>query len=204
MEEIEKNFIDTGDGGFLIFENPFHSIIFSIYFQANIKRYNSGHALTKEIRKIVGLLTLRYSLTYDEVYKYSNNHYGTGIINNARILSKDKLNRFLVDSNTINWFDMEFNGIENLMSIEVTDFKLIDFFIDFEEIKDENDRISVLFEKDVSKFLSVDVLHIGEIRSKLDVINVYSLHMQIQVISGGDKKFNVYTVSIGNLNTSDL
>ncbi|MEM5567150.1 hypothetical protein WNY78_18680 [Psychroserpens sp. AS72] len=204
LDEIEKNFIDTGDGGFLIFDNPFNAVIFSIYFQANIKRYNSGHANTKDIREIVGLLTLRYSLTHDDIYKFSNNHYGTGIINNARILSKDKLNRFLVDSNTINWFDKEFNGIENLMSIEPDDFKSIKFFDDYEEIKDEKDRLSVLFDDKTSNFLSVDVLHIGEIKSKLDIINIYSLHLQIQVTSGGNKKFKMYTVSLGNLNSSDL
>lgn len=203
-EIIRERFIDTGDGGFLIFDNPFQAILFSIFFQANVKRYNSGHVVTKNIRKIIGSITLRYSLTYDEIYNYSTNHYGTGIINNARILSKDKLNRFLVDHKTIEWFDEEFNGIENLMSLKPNDFKIINFFKDYDDIRDEKRRLSVIFDSDTSNFLTVDLLHIGEIKSKLDILDVYSLHMQIQVTSGGNKKFNIYTVSLGNLNSSDL
>lgn len=204
-KEFKDNFIDTGDGGFLFFDNPLQAVIFAIYFQANLKRYNSGHESTEELREIVGNVTLRYCLTLDDIYSFSNNTYGTGIINNARILAKDKLNRFLVDANAICWFDKELNGIENLVTFYADeDFPKIKFFDDYKEIKGGKGRISILFDKNAAKFISTDVLHIGEIKSKLDIINIYSIHIQVKVTSSGIMKFRRYTVSVGNLNSSDL
>lgn len=204
-KELKDNYIDTGDGGFLFFDNPLQAVIFAIYFQANLKRYNSGHETTEEIREIIGNVTLRYCLTLDDIYSFNKNTYGTGIINNARILAKDKLNRFLVDANAISWFDKELNGIENLVTFDADkDFSKIQFFDDYNDIKDKKGRISVLFDNVTSKFISTDVLHIGEIKSKLDIINIYSIHIQIKVTSMGTKKFRRYTVSVGNLNSSDL
>src|ERR1017187_6275895 len=40
--EFKSRFIPTGDGGFQIFNNPMEAIVFSIYFQLNVKRFNSG------------------------------------------------------------------------------------------------------------------------------------------------------------------
>ena len=41
-EDFEKQFIDAGDGGFQIFNIPIESLVFAVYFQANIQRFNSG------------------------------------------------------------------------------------------------------------------------------------------------------------------
>jgi len=235
MVELEKDFIDMGDGGFLIFDNPLEAVVFVIYFQANVKRYNSNHTSTKDIRNIIGPISLRYCVTLDDLYGYNKNHYGSGIINNARILAKDKLNRFLIDKYTIDWFDLEMNGIENLTNITSADFEEINLFKNYksfengdistageaeviaefadsqeatpeEEIEDESEINSVVFFEEWSDMFTVDVLHIGEIKSKLDIIDIYSIHLQIKMFSGGGTTadFPKYTISIGNLNSSNL
>jgi len=202
--DVTNYFIDAGDGGFQIFDTPFQAVIFAIYFQANIKRYNSGDTNTEDIWRIVGEITLRYSLTFDNIYSYSNNFYGPSIINNARIMAKDKLNRFLIDDNTVAWFTKEFNGIENLQIINYEeDFKNINLFKQVK--KDENKKVqSILFGSKSAKILKVDLLRIGEIRSKLDILSIHSLHIQTQMYSGGENSFKKYTVSLGNLNSTGI
>lgn len=202
-QEIIEEFIDMGDGGFLIFENPLEAIVFTIYFQANVKRFNSAHSSTVELRNLLGPLSLRYCITYDDLYAYRNNHYGSGIINNARILAKDKLNRLLVDRKSIDWFDVNINGVENLLNIDRSDFESIKLFDDYQEKSDGDTIGSVIFGTDHTDILSLDVLHIGEIKSKSDIIDIYSLHLQVKLVSGGPD-FSLYTVSIGNLNSTNL
>lgn len=114
--EIENNLIDTGDGGYLIFNDPIDSIIFSVYFNANLHAFNSFRNFPK-LRKILGPITIRYAITLDRVYKIDSRFYGPGIINNSRIMSKDKLNRLLIDGNTYEWFLLNTNGIENISRI---------------------------------------------------------------------------------------
>jgi len=198
---FQKHFIDTGDGGFKIFNNPFEAIIFAVYFQANIQRFNSGflHNFV-ELRNLVGEITLRYSLTNDNVYYLNNNFYGSAIINNARILSKDKLNRFLIDENSFLWFRKILNGIENLKVIDITDFKDIELFDNY----DFNEGTSYLFDfEDNSRFLNVNSLKIGEVKAKQDILSVYSIYIQTFMKSPG-KKLEKITVSTGNLNSSGI
>lgn len=202
-ENFSENFIDTGDGGFQIFDDPFQAIVFSIYFQANTKRYNSG-VFPENLQKIIGDITLRYCLTHDTIYCYENNFYGSAIINNARIMAKDKLNRFLVDDNTVAWFSQEFNGIENLQTINFEDdFSKINIFKTIKKdlkIKEQ----TVLFDNKKSKILKVDVLRIGEIKSKLDILSVHSLHIQTLMIARTKSGFNKFTISVGNLNSTGI
>lgn len=198
-----KHFIDAGDGGFQIFDNPFQAIVFALYFQANIRRYGSRHEATIDLFNTIGEITLRYSLTYDNIYSYGKNYYGPSIINNARIMSKDKLNRFLIDENTLDWFNEEFNGIENLQVINFKeDFKIIDFFSKL-NIKD-TDKSSLLFDHEMSNILKVDVLRIGEITSKLDKLSIHSLHIQVMMKSISSKDFKKFTISLGNLNSTGI
>lgn len=194
------NFIDTGDGGFQIFENPFQAITFAIYFQANVSRYNSIHENTQNIFEIIDEITLRYSLAYDSVYSFEKNHYGPSIINCARIMSKDKLNRFLIDENTKKWFSKEFNGIENLPFLEIQeDFKHIGILnTDDDEVID-----SIIFNKDDCKIYNVDLMKIGEIKSKLDILSIYNLRLQTLMFSPSSK-YKKHAVTLGNLNSNGL
>lgn len=202
-KHFTDRFIDTGDGGFQIFDNPFEALIFSMYFQANVARYNTYNFLTKDIFEIVGEINLRYSLTYGNINYYNKNYYGAAIINCARIMSRDKLNRFLVDDNTVSWFNKNFNGIENLQAIEFEDdFKKIELF---KSVID--DFTSVIFRrqgKNINVIRKVDILKIGEITSKSDTISIHSLHMQYTFNIQKSDEFKKYTVSIGNLNSLGL
>ena len=200
-KSLNDRFIDTGDGGFQIFDNPFHAIIFAIYFQGNIMRYNSNHFNLLGLFDIIDEITLRYALTFDNTYSYEKNFFGSSIINCARIMSKDKLNRFLIDDNTKKWFTKELNGIENLHCIELEkDYKHIPFFDDNDE---EEDFDSLIFTEEGSNILRVDLMKIGEIESKLDIISIHNLVLQIMMFSEG-RKFDKYTICLGNINSNGL
>lgn len=203
-KDFSEKFIDTGDGGFQIFDNPVQAVIFALYFQANILRYNSG-AIPETLNLLIGEVTLRYSLTYDLVYHYENNYYGPAIINNSRILGKDKLNRFLVDNNTIEWFVKEINGIENLQLISYKDdFSNIPA-LDNKSISSLKTPKSLLFDSNRAKILALDLLKIGEIKSKLDTLFIHSVHIQALMTSTKKKRmFTKYTVTLGNLNSSGI
>lgn len=199
-KNFAKNFIDTGDGGFQIFDNPMEAVIFAIYFQANIQRFNSGFIDSLVyLRELTGEITLRYSLTYDTIYRYNNNLYGTALINNARIISKDKLNRFLIDENTFDWFRREINGIESLLVINQSDFEYMKF------MKGTNftEKGTYLFNKDISRFLNVASLKIGEIQSKQELFSIYNIYIQTFMSSPG-KRLRKITVSVGNLYSSGI
>jgi len=210
--DFTENFIDMGDGGFQILDNPLQALLFSIYFQANLQRYNSLKSKDKIFRKIIGELTLRYSLTYDTIFKFQNNFYGSAIINNSRIISKDKLNRFLMDENSCAWFSKMINGVENLSAIDLNDFKDIEIFsgYDMDEFKKPSNEqdISLIFskdDKDDTQILRSDLQRIGEIKSKLDTLSIYSLYLQALLFASSKRgSFNKYTVSLGNLNPTGI
>ena len=205
-EEIEENFISTGDGGFVIFDLPVHSLLFSANFAAVLRTYNAFHFYPK-LRKIVGGISLRYAITYDKLYFFDNNHYGRAIINNARILSKDSLNRCLIDANTYNWFTTNIDGLENLQVITIEEMSNIFDFqgnYDYSILEEHEDAF---FKKDVSRstgIINSDILKIGEIKSKEANIPIYNLHLQVAshwVVNGQQR---IITISLGNLNTSNL
>jgi len=199
--DFEKNFIDTGDGGFQIFETPIEALIFAIYFQANIARYNTGNKLLFNLYHVIGEINLRYSLTYGNIYSYKENFYGTAIINCARIMSKDKLNRFLIDSNSITWFNTEINSIETCLSFEpASDFPTIPIFKSKFNVATYKSKI---FGIEDNRIKCLDVLKIGEIKSKLDTLSIFNAHMQVELFSDG-KDFKKYRITLGNLNSSDL
>lgn len=197
---LSQQFIDTGDGGFQIFDNPLQAIIFAIYFQANTSRYNSIHKPLESLFEIVDEITLRYSLTFDNVFSFENNYFGPSIINCARIMSKDTLNRFLIDENTKKWFSKELNGIESLQVLEIEK--------DCEEIsvlkKGSTKQIkSVVFKDSKCKILKVDLMKIGEIKSKMDILSIYNLNIQTLMYSPSSR-FKKHTINLGNLNSNGL
>lgn len=201
LKRFREHFIDTGDGGFQIFENPFHAIIFSIYFQSNVARYNSNGITTAKLNSIIGDITLRYTLTYDDVYSYENNHFGAGIINCARIISRDKLNRFLIDENTKKWFVEKLNNVENLAYLEL--WKEYKFF-DFIKVSEGEKFESLIFSDTGNKIKNVDIMKIGEIKSKLDTLSIYNLHIQSLMFLTEASKFKKITITLGNLNSNGL
>lgn len=206
LEEFKKMFISTGDGGFQIFNNPLQAVIFAAYFQTYLKGFNSNMATEiyeKNLRNIVENIDIRYAITHDDIYKYDDNFYGPSIINNSRILSKDNLNRLLTDSNTIKWFDLNINSVENLLSIKLVDFLKLKYFKSYILISEGS---SILFKKlnNLQQFKSVDVLKIGKIRSKNKELDIYNLKLQFSLAFIDIKGYNEITVTLGNLNTQGI
>lgn len=130
-KKIENSFISTGDGGFLILDTPLHSVLFAINFEIVVRAYNSYHLFPK-LRNIIGAISLRYAITYDALFSFDDNFYGSAIINNSRILDKDSLNRCLLDENTYNWFLTNIDGIENLQVYTIQDVSNIFHFQNYD------------------------------------------------------------------------
>lgn len=207
-EKIEKSFISTGDGGFLIFDTPMHALFFAINFESLIRSYNAYHHYPK-LRDITGSISLRYAITFDTIFSFENNFYGTAIINNARILEKDTLNRCLIDQNTYDWFLINIDGIENLQVLTINELANIYDFKDY-DVKYTEEGNNEIITPHVSRFEGVinsDVSKIGQIRSKELNLNIYNVHLQITVNAFADAKKHIkrtITMSLGNLNTAGI
>jgi hypothetical protein len=207
-ERIERNFISTGDGGFLLFDNPLQSLLFACNFAVVLRVYNAYHYFPR-LRRIIGALNMRYAITYDKVYTFNHNFFGRGIINNARILIKDSLNRCLIDEHVHSWFTTNLDGIENLQIITLNDIaNIFEFSKDYDmKFLEKGDEI---FENEPSRkygIINSDILKIGNIQSKESSISVYNLHLQVTIQLVNDDDANqkrLITVSLGNLNTTGI
>lgn len=205
---ILRNFISTGDGGFLIFSTPLHALLFASNFAIVLRIYNAYHFFPK-LRSIIGGMSIRYAITYDKIYSFDNNFYGRAIINNARILQSDTLNRCLIDENIHRWFTLNMDGLENLQVITIEEIANISYFHAFDSsmIQTNQDKI---FGKDAPRregIINSDILKIGKIMSKETELNIYNLHIQVsQRLCNDDdpSQTKLVTVSLGNLNTSGI
>lgn len=207
-ERFENSFISTGDGGFIILDNPLHALFFAINFEILVRSFNAYHIYPK-LRNITGSISLRYAITRDSVFNFENNFFGTAIINNARILEKDTLNRCLIDQYTYDWFLINIDGIENLQVFTIHDLANISDFqhYDKEIIRTgENEIINNKLSR-YSGVINSDVSKIGQIRSKELNMNIYNLHLQVSVKVFSDRTKDIkrtITMSLGNLNTSGI
>ncbi len=207
-ERIKKSFISTGDGGFLIFDNPLHSLIFACNFAIILRAFNSYHYYPK-LRKIIGGVNMRYAITYDKIYSFDNNFYGRAIINNARILMKDNLNRCLLDEHVHTWFTTNLDGIENLQIITIEDISNIYEFSKNYDRKFLESSDEIFGDEPTRKYgiINSDILKVGIIKSKETIISVYNLHLQVTITLYNDDdpdQKRMITVSLGNLNTSGI
>lgn len=207
IEEFKKRFIDTGDGGFQIFDTPLHAVIFAINFELFVRYYNSYQFYPK-LRKLIGPLSLRYALTHDQVFKFDENYYGPSIINCNRILSKDNLNRFLIDENTFNWYMLNISGLENLQILSLSEIQRIKEFEDYEIKSDVNSMFPEQLDYETkSSIIGMDVQKIGNISVKASPLSIYNVHMQYMGgLSNEDDPIHKswIALTIGNLNTSGI
>jgi len=205
---IERNFISTGDGGFYMFDNPLQALLFASNFAVVLRVFNAYHYYPR-LRRIIGGINMRYAITYDKVYTFDNNYYGRGIINNARILIKDNLNRCLIDEHVHSWFTTNLDGVENLQIATISEIaNVFEFSKGYDrkylENKDE------VFEDEPSRkygIINSDILKVGFIQSKETSISVYNLHLQvtIKLINDDDpSQKRLITVSLGNLNMTGI
>lgn len=207
-KSIEKAFISTGDGGFLILETPLHSVLFAINFELVVRSYNAFHLFPK-LRKIIGSIELRYAITRDTLFHFDDNYYGSAIINNSRILNKDNLNRCLLDESSYKWFLINCDGIENLQVYTIHDIANV---YDFQEYEhkwiDKGENLIIPPKKSrYDGIINSDISKIGQIQSKEMYLNIYNLHIQVSMYIRSDAsqdKERLITISLGNLNTSGI
>jgi len=207
-DRFERNFISTGDGGFFMFDNPLQALLFACNFAVVLRVFNAYHFYPR-LRRIIGGINMRYAITYDKVYTFEKNYYGRGIINNARILIKDDLNRCLIDEHVHSWFTTNLDGVENLQIVTINEIaNIFEFSKDYDrkflEMKDE------IFEDEPSRrygIINSDILKVGFIQSKETSLSVYNLHLQVTIGLTNDDDPNqkrIITVSLGNLNTTGI
>lgn len=204
--EFRKEFINTGDGGFQIMETPLHSVAFAIHFQMLIRYYNS-YRFYPDLRKLIGPINVRYSITLDKIFEYDGNYYGPSIINNARVISKDALNRFLIDENTYNWFMQTIMGVENLQFISNSDIAKLPQFTFYDPKIRSKQEIIFPEKRDFSyqKITSADIQKIGDIKAKSSSLSIYNLHLQfLGDLSGDNMEDKPIAISVGNLNIGGI
>ena len=210
---FEENFISIGDGCFQIFENPMQAFIFNANFYITLHTYNACRFYAK-FRIYIGELFFRSCITYGKIFSYEKNHYGPAIINNARILSRDKLNRFLIDENTYRWFLAKIDGVENIS--EITLEELLQIF----NIYDDWGRTAIFrtnntykmdetnkYGREYGKIKNCHVQKIGNILAKSDIFSIYNLELQIYVYIFDPQDLTNgrgMVVSIGNSNNSGI
>lgn len=207
VEDIRKHFISAGDGGFLILETPMHALLFAVNLATILRIYNS-YNLYPKLRKVIGGITLRYAITYDKLYRFEDNFYGRAIINNARILVKDDLNRCLIDEHVHTWFTTNIGGLESLQVLTMEDVTNIFHFrenYNVDYLRKEDPIFGDQTSRDIG-IINSDVLKIGKIKSKETDLTIYNLHLQVSLWveheQAGQKKR--VTLSMGNLNTTGI
>lgn len=205
-KKIKSHTISTGDGGFIIFDTPLHSLLFASSFAIALRLYNAYHLYPK-LRAAIGEINLRYAITYDRIYKIEDNFYGRSLINNSRIIGKDNLNRCLIDEGSYQWFLLNIDGLENLQVMGINELANIHEFQDY-DLTLVTGRNSFFEEKDNTRnfgIINSDILKIGMIQSKNTLLNVYNLHIQVSLLRDDDEGGKgAITVSLGNLNTTGI
>jgi hypothetical protein len=157
---------------------------------------DSGH-FCPNFTNYIGEINIRSTITYDKVFNYEKNWYGKGIIKNARILSKDKLNRFIIDKETHNYFMRYFNGIETLSIINKETFMRTMNL-------DENFH-SILFDgrnKNILK--NIHIQKIEDTLAKSINLNIYNVEIQFNAITTFDNQKISYIFTVGNSNAVNI
>lgn len=200
-DELARDLVNTGDGGYLFFKNPIDAILFLTRFNTSLHLFNSYH-IFPNLRKYLGPLTVRYTITYDRLYKIDSKYYGPAIIKNARIISKDKLNRFLIDDKTYEWFLLNTNGIENLPNLRL---EQLDHLLD-SNTKNKESLKSLYFSHDneISHFQHIFCQKLEKISVKDDDFDVYNLMIQCFVHTVHNEKNVPFITSIGNMNCNGI
>jgi len=197
---IRDKFISTGDGGFILFETPLHALIFNLHFYAVLHLFNTGHYFPK-LSLYIGNVIIRSAITYDKIFCYENNYYGKAIIDNSRILRKDRLNRFIIDESVFNYFNKYFNGIE---SLPITTTKFIEKAL---KIKIDTDTAFFNQETNSHSLKNIHVQKIEELYSKNTKLTLYNIEIQF-FASIYDEDNNdceaSYILTVGNLNSFSL
>jgi hypothetical protein len=200
-ESLKERFVPTGDGGFEILSSPLHALVFAFCFEMALRLFNSGK-ISSHMLKLVGPLSLRYVISNGEVMQYESNWYGPGIIRNARILAKDKLNRLLIDDETFCWFLEKTDGIESLSVKSYGDFKSA---LGRSDSPTDSINENFMFNPSGKRFFISQKLE--SFSTKGDILDVHNVYAQIEHVAiniEDAKEKHVFVTSIGNLNSLGL
>ena len=206
--DLNGRFISTGDGGFQILDSPLQALVFAIFMQANVQSFNAGFVLPR-LRRHLGPLTLRYAITRDTLFQLDANWFGSAIISNARVLSRDRLNRCLIDERSVSWFGEHLGSIESLQLRNIQNLRGVPNLL----AHPEADLKSLLFSAGArspfpNDFRACNVQKIGVVTAKQDELDLYNLHVQIGLIYSvsheGSSADHPIMVTLGNLNTSGI
>jgi hypothetical protein len=176
VKKLKDTFVSTGDGGFQIFETPLHALVFVYYLSARLKQFNTFSSFPA-LRKLVGEIEMRFCISYGELIGFEGNYFGKSIINNARIMSSDKLNRLLIEDSAYEWFQRSIQGLESLSHLNLDKIKKIPEFQEGARarIKDSAGALGSNFFLDPLVFEKVISQKIGTIQAKEAAIEVYNV-----------------------------
>ena len=200
--DFSEWFTSTGDGGFQLFTTPLHALIFIIYFEANLRCYNAGIFYPK-LKEAIGHISLRYSISYDKITKYNNNIFGPAIINNARILSRDKLNRLLIDSKSYNWFIENLNGIETLPQLNLDEISKCGRFSAY----NKKPLSGTVIGTEENAFIHISASRLDDLKIKEQIISVYNIYIQAKLTVDHMKEslgFSKIVVAVGSPNATGI
>jgi len=208
IKDTRENFISTGDGGFLLFNTPLHAVIFNLHFYSILHLFNTGHFYPR-LSKYIGDIIVRSAITYDNVFRYEKKYFGKPIIDNARMLSKDKLNRFIIDKSVYQYFNKYFNGIGNLPIINIESIERA-MGINIENnliffTRRENENRKNYFIND--RIRNVHIQKIEELTSKNTRLELYNLEIQIFTIQCDEIDTNKEVsllITVGNTNLNNI
>ena len=209
-KRFRKGFLHTGDGGFLILPNPLYGIVFALHFEMNLRSFNSGR-IYPHLSRFIGKFDLRYVMGYGDVFHYEKNFFGPAIIIASRIMSRDKLNRFLIDQESYDYFLSEFNGVETLSMMSQEMILRTKSFQKFDKSKFNREGF-VMGDatKETPGIENIFIQNIGKIDIKEQKFNVYNFFCQFSFDHYEEnskephKNYNRIRVSLGNLNPQGL
>jgi hypothetical protein len=204
-QALREQFIPTGDGGFQIVDTPLHALVLAIYLQSNIEAFN-GYLVFSRLRRILGPLRLRYAVTLDSVFRLDSNYFGSAIINNARILARDTLNRFLVDAATVEWFQSLIGSIESLQLLTREELFRLAPFRDYREADAQCSLFPEAASGQQTALRTIHLQHIGHVGAKRSVLEVFNLHVQVIVRRAAEDGSSTprLMISLGNLNVGGI
>jgi hypothetical protein len=198
-------FISTGDGGFQPFATPLQAVVFAIHFETYLAAFNSSFHFPRLRAFVEQPVVVRYALTFDKVFEQDGNIFGPGIISNSRIISRDTLNRFLIDEKTVGWFQQHLASVESLLTLRSEDLSAVSQH----GRSHKRPPRSSLFGSTEPE-LGVKAVHlqkIGILTAKNKPLDVFSLMIQVAVplaAETGASKRRTAVVTVGNLNTGGI
>jgi hypothetical protein len=206
-ETREGHFISTGDGGYQMLSTPLHAVVFALYLELAFSAFNA-YLHYPRVRAAIGPISVRYAITFDKIFEQDGNFFGTAIINNARILSRDSLNRCLMDGASLEWFRSQIGTVETLL---ISSSEGIAQLPAFAHYHDRTYTRSMLFRSTdeglgSSPVRTVNVQKIGLVAAKQSQIDIHNLHIQVVFTRSGDAAVPEHpmVVSLGNLNSAGI